>query len=206
MGSMLLGAAAIFYLMVVTGVLIGGNYLIEKNLAKQARHLMPVFDEISVPLFFTSGGNAADRLANYARSVPDIGVVRVYDKNFLVVMAEYLKPGTDATPRLDRLNADKVNAAITGIEVRRVAGVPTRLRMLAPIQIKTAQADPMDFDIGSVAESLAQQCLSRPAARYRHPVAGALGGRACLPAAYAPCSAAFARVAGTIAAHCQGRF
>jgi signal transduction histidine kinase/CheY-like chemotaxis protein len=147
MGLMLLGAAALFYLTVLASVFLGGNYLIEKNLEKQARQLLPVFDDMSAPLFFSSGSSALERITNYAAPLTDIGLVRIYDKNRLRVLAEYRKPGTPAIAPIDattiaQLSADKSIVS----RVDRVAGVAHYLQVFAPIQVKTIQGrDVLDF-------------------------------------------------------------
>lgn len=151
MGFMLLGAAALFYLATLVSVFIGGNYLIEKNLEKQARQLLPVFDDLSAPLFFSSQSSALERIANYAEPITDIALVRVYDVDRTNVLAEYHKPGAPLPPRLGALQGPSDMAPVY---VDRVLGMGETLQIAAPVRAKTMQGrDLMDFDGPDPAEA-----------------------------------------------------
>src|SRR3954469_23111408 len=88
MAGMLWLAAGVLYVVTLASVFAGANYLIERNLDKQARQLLPVFDDLSVQLLLSPGSSAFGRIESYAKRIPDIGLVRVYDKRDLRVLAE----------------------------------------------------------------------------------------------------------------------
>lgn len=154
-GIVLLGVTLLFYLIVLAGVFVSCNYLIEKNLEKQARQLLPIFDELSAPLFFSSSSNAELRIVDYARPIEDIGMVRVYDKENLRVLAQYGKPGMPpiALMSQDVLDSPNVSETIAN-EVLKVAGATRHVYLTAPLQFRTMQAgDVMDFGERGIPES-----------------------------------------------------
>ena len=148
MGYMLLGAAVLFYFATLASVFFGGNYLIEKNLEKQARQLLPVFDDLSIPLFFSAKSSALDRIASYAEPITDISLVRVYDRERTRVIAEYRKADAPQVPPLEpgELPANAVH-------VDRVLGMGEFLRIAAPVRAKTVDGrDLMNFEQGDAPE------------------------------------------------------
>ena len=148
MGSMLTGAAVLFYLFVLVGVFLGSNYLIEKNLDKQANQLLPVFDDLSAPLFFSSQSNALERITQYARPIADIGLVRLYDKETLHILAEYRKPGMPVLPSLDHsVFASPSRMQEFSARMRNIIGISGHLRAVAPVQIKQLQSEDI-IDVG----------------------------------------------------------
>ncbi len=154
MASMLWVAAGLFYLATMTGIFIGGNYLIERNLEKQARQLLPVFDDLSVPLFFSSESSALQRIRSYAAPIADIGLVRVYDKQRLRVLAEYRKPGAPPFPLLtDAMAAALDLTGIPVMHVERTFCLGQSTRAFAPIKKTVQTHDLLDFDGNTQSES-----------------------------------------------------
>jgi signal transduction histidine kinase/DNA-binding response OmpR family regulator/HPt (histidine-containing phosphotransfer) domain-containing protein len=145
--SMMFGAVAVLYLVTLFSTFLGGNYLISSNLEKQARQLLPVFDDMSAPLFFSSASNAIERIADHAAPIPDIGVVRVYDKKTLRVLAEYRKPGAPDIPQLNARTLSLSESAQTVTSrVETMAGVARYMQVFAPVRIKSSIGrDLLDF-------------------------------------------------------------
>ena len=145
--SMLLWAVMVMYLATLACTFFGGNYLLATNLEKQGRQLLPVFDDLGAPLFFSSNSNALERITKYARPIPDIGLVRVYDKDRMQVLAEYRKPDASGLPPLSRtvLSVAVSAKTLTGT-FERVAGTTPYLQVIAPIQVRKRQErDLLDF-------------------------------------------------------------
>src|SRR5438105_194679 len=67
--SILWRTAALFYLTTLAGILIGGNYLIEKNLEKQAHQLLLIFQDIATPLLGGSDNAALAKISTYAAPI-----------------------------------------------------------------------------------------------------------------------------------------
>jgi two-component system, sensor histidine kinase and response regulator len=152
--SMMFGAVAVLYLVTLFSTFLGGNYLISSNLEKQARQLLPVFDDMSAPLFFSSASNAIERIADHAAPIPDIGVVRVYDKKTLRVLAEYRKPGAPDIPLLNARTLSLSESAQTvSSRVETMAGIARYIQVFAPARIKSsAGRDLLDFGDAPVGE------------------------------------------------------
>lgn len=145
--SMLLWAVTVMYLTTLACTFFGGNYILATNLEKQGRQLLPVFDDMGAPLFFSSNSNALERITRYALPIPDIGMVRVYDKEHMRVLAEYRKPDAPELPPLSQatLSAVASTEMLTGT-FERVAGTAPYLQVVAPIQVKKRQEqDLLDF-------------------------------------------------------------
>ena len=154
MAYVLLSAAAQFYVVTLVSVFYGGNYLIEKSLEKQARQLLPVFDDLSAPLFFSSQSSALERIANYAEPITDIALVRVYDKERTQVLAELHKPGTRLPPRLGPSAGESPDQSADTMQVERILGLGESLRIAVPVRAKTTVGrDLMDFDQRGAAEA-----------------------------------------------------
>jgi signal transduction histidine kinase/CheY-like chemotaxis protein/HPt (histidine-containing phosphotransfer) domain-containing protein len=105
-------------------------------------------------LFFSSSSNALDRIAEQARSIPDVGVVRIYDKKTLRVLAEYRKPGAPEIPLLTArtLFLSETAQTVTS-RVESIAGIARYMQVFAPIRIKSPQSrDLLDFGDAPVSE------------------------------------------------------
>ena len=145
--SMLLWAVMVMYLATLACTFFGGNYLLASNLEKQGRQLLPVFDDLGAPLFFSTGSNALERITKYALSIPDIGLIRVYDKDRMQVLAEYRKPDAPGLPPLSRTVLSTAASAktLTGT-FEWVIGTTPYLQVVAPVQVKKRQEhDLLDF-------------------------------------------------------------
>ena len=152
--SMMFGAVAVLYLVTLFSTFLGGNYLISNNLEKQAKQLLPVFDDMSAPLFFSPASNAMERIAEQARPIPEIGVVRIYDKKTLHVLAEYRKPGAPDIPPLEArtLSLSEATRTVTS-RVETIAGIARYMQVFAPVRIKSAHGrDLLDFSDAVVPE------------------------------------------------------
>jgi len=146
MAAMLWFAAALAYLITLVSMVAGANYLIERNLDKQARQLLPVFDDLSAQLLLSPESSARTRITNYAMRIPDIGLVRVYDKQGTQVLAEYRKPGG---PPFEPLGARRAAAiAASGqpsSHVERLLGVGRSIQAFGPIRHVVQRGDLLDF-------------------------------------------------------------
>jgi signal transduction histidine kinase/CheY-like chemotaxis protein/HPt (histidine-containing phosphotransfer) domain-containing protein len=133
MGAMLSGAATLFYLLTLASMFFGGNYLIEKNLEKQAYQLLPVFDDLSLPLFSSQENNTLHRIAHYATPIADIGLLRIYEKKRMQVLAEYRKPDM---PSLPPMQLGKNTIEKPQVHVKRMAGLAQSIQVIGPIHAK----------------------------------------------------------------------
>jgi signal transduction histidine kinase/CheY-like chemotaxis protein/HPt (histidine-containing phosphotransfer) domain-containing protein len=152
--SMMFGAVAVLYVVTMFSTFLGGNYLAASNLEKQAKQLLPTFDDMGAPLFFSSSSHALDRIAEQARSIPDVGVVRIYDKKTLRVLAEYRKPGAPDIPLLTArtLFLSETAQTVTS-RVESIAGIARYMQVFAPIRIKAPQSrDLLDFGDAPVSD------------------------------------------------------
>jgi signal transduction histidine kinase/CheY-like chemotaxis protein/HPt (histidine-containing phosphotransfer) domain-containing protein len=152
--SMMFGAVAVLYIATLFSTFLGGNYLIASNLEKQAQQLLPVFDDMSAPLFFSSSSNAIERITDYAKRIPDIGVVRIYDKKTLRVLAAYRKPGAPDIPLLSArtLFLSEVAHTVTS-RVETMAGIASYMRVFSPIRVKSVHdRDLLNFGEAPVVE------------------------------------------------------
>ena len=130
MRSILWRTAAVFYLTTLAGILLGGNYLIEKNLEKQARLLLLVFQDIASPLFAGPDNKISKKIADYAAPIGEIAVVRLYDRNTLKLLAEYRKPDVAAPPLLD---IGTMAAGPGTALIDRSFGLAHSIRVFAPV-------------------------------------------------------------------------
>jgi signal transduction histidine kinase/DNA-binding response OmpR family regulator/HPt (histidine-containing phosphotransfer) domain-containing protein len=145
---------ALLYLLTLASMIAGGNYLIERNLDKQARQLLPVFDDLSVQLLLTPGSSALGRIESYAARIPDIGLVRVYDRHTLRVLAEYRKAGAPPFAALDRERAGALAAGgLPTTHVERLLGVGQAIQAFAPIKRVVPSSDLIDFGNGDPHET-----------------------------------------------------
>jgi len=152
--SMLIWATLVLFLVTCATTFFGGNYLIASNLEKQGRQLVPVFDDMSAPLFFSASSNAVERIARHATPIPDIAVVRIYDRKDGRILAEYRKPGGPDIRPLDRDALAPAEARLHVIKGRgEFAGLGSHMRIVAPVRIKTAGNDLLDFGNSPLPES-----------------------------------------------------
>ena len=143
--GMLWFAAALAYVVTLVSMIAGANYLIERNLQQQAQQLLPVFDELGAQVLLSPLGSARARLSSYARRIPDIGQVRVYDKSGAMVIAEYHKPGASRYDRLDPVRAASMSAHGLGLtKVERLLGVGRSIQAFAPVK-QVVRTDLLDF-------------------------------------------------------------
>ncbi len=154
-GSILLGGAALFYAVLIVSIFLACNYLIEKNLEKQARQLVPVFDELSAPLFFSPASEAPERIANYGRQIPDVGMVRIYEKENLRILAQYRKPEGASPPQLNHELVGSVDTLqLVMKRIQNIAGISGHLQVYAPIQVKRlTNQDVIDFNTQEIKET-----------------------------------------------------
>jgi two-component system sensor histidine kinase/response regulator len=139
-------SSILLYLLTLASMIAGGNYLIERSLDKQARQLLPVFDDLSVQLLLTPGSSALERIESYAARIPDIGLVRVYDKHTLRVLAEYRKPGAAPVPLLGAARAAQLALEGTpATHVERLLGVGQAIQAFAPVKRVVRSTDLLDF-------------------------------------------------------------
>ncbi len=136
MRAILWRAAGFFYLVTLAGIIFGSNYLIEKGLEKQAHQLLPVFDDISIPLFSSSQNDVLKKISDYATPITDIAMVRIYDHRHLKLLAQYSKPNAPSPPPLDR---SKIDAGSGTAIVERIFGLPQYIRVFAPVKEKFRQ-------------------------------------------------------------------
>ncbi|HEU0202362.1 MAG TPA: histidine kinase dimerization/phospho-acceptor domain-containing protein [Burkholderiaceae bacterium] len=141
--TMVISAAAVSYVVTLASLFWVANYQIEKNLEQQARHLLPVFDDLSVPLFFSDQSAAAERIAGYARTVTDIGLVRIYVKDGLHLLAQYRKPGYHLPPL-----EGKHMVPESGARIRRALGLAQSVSVYAPIQTARQSSELLDYRAG----------------------------------------------------------
>ena len=143
--GMLWFAAALAYAVTLVSMIAGANYLIERNLQQQAQQLLPVFDELGAQVLLSPLGSARARLSGYARRIPDIGKVRVYDKSGSMVIAEYHKPGSSRYDPLDPARAASMSAHGLGLtKVERLLGVGRSIQAFAPVK-QVVRTDLLDF-------------------------------------------------------------
>ncbi len=139
-------SSALLYLLTLASMIAGGNYLIERNLEKQARQLLPVFDDLSVQLLLSPGSSALQRIETYAARIPDIGLVRVYDQRTLKVLAEYRKPGAPAFAPMPLQRAAQLTFETNATtHVERLLGVGQSIQAFAPIKRVVRSTDLLDF-------------------------------------------------------------
>ena len=158
MAAMLWLAAALAYLVTLVSMVAGASYLIERNLDQQARQLLPVFDDLSAQVLLSPQSSARERISNYAARIPDIGLVRIYDRSGQAVVAQYRKPGA---PAFEPLGAQRSailavqNGTITHVE--RILGVGHSIQAFAPVRQVVQRGELLDFGTvgqgGETAES-----------------------------------------------------
>lgn len=146
MAAMLWFGAALAYAITLVSMVAGANYLIERNLDKQARQLLPVFDDLSAQVLLSPESSARNRISSYAMRIPDIGLVRVYDKQGRQVLAEYRKPGGPPFEPLDAPRAAAIAANGQPVSyVERLLGVGRSIQAFAPIRHVVQRGDLLDF-------------------------------------------------------------
>ncbi|MGZ3237708.1 MAG: response regulator [Burkholderiaceae bacterium] len=138
----LLSAATLFYLAALAIIILGGNYLIEKNLEKEAQLLLPEFADASRPLFLSADNKPQQLIANQAARINDIGSIRIYSKDLLRLLAEYHKPEYHSLPRLEA--TDPVDITEQPVRIRDTAGVAQSMRLFAPVTSEEIKASPQD--------------------------------------------------------------
>ena len=154
MAAMLWFAAALAYLVTLISMVAGANFLIERNLDQQARQLLPVFDDLSVQVLISPESSAPARIANYAARIPDIGLVRVYDKTGTITLAEYHKPGAPQFPRMQQAMARQLAEQGGSIShVERLLGVGHSIQAYAPVRQVVAAGELLDFGSGPQPET-----------------------------------------------------
>ena len=154
MAAMLWFAAVLAYVITLVSMVAGANYLIERNLDQQARQLLPVFDDLSAQVLLSPESSARSRISSYAARIPDIGVVRVYDRRTLLVLAEYHKPGAPAFDKLDRTRAAAMGAHGAPLtRVDRLMGVGRSIQAFAPVRQVVQRSELIDYDMAPQAET-----------------------------------------------------
>jgi signal transduction histidine kinase/DNA-binding NarL/FixJ family response regulator len=146
MAGMLWLAAALAYLITLVSMTVGANYLIERNLDQQARQLLPAFDDLGAQVLLSPESSARERIGNYAARIPDIGMVRIYDRGGQVVVAEYRKAGA---PEFASLGAQRTaTLAVHGgtiTHVERFLGVGSSIQAFAPVRQVVQRSELLDF-------------------------------------------------------------
>ncbi len=154
MAAMLWFASVLAYVITLVSMVAGANYLIERNLDQQARQLLPVFDDLAAQVLLSPESSARSRISAYAARIPDIGLVRVYDKRTLDILAEYHKPGAPAFEHLDTSNAAAMAANGAAIsQVDRLMGVGQAIQAFAPIRQVVQGSELLDYGSAPQAET-----------------------------------------------------
>ena len=152
MAAMLWLAAALAYLVTLVSMVAGASYLIERNLDQQARQLLPAFDDLSAQVLLSPESSARERISNYAARIPDIGLVRIYDRGGQSVVAEYRKAGAPAFAPLGvQRTATLAVHGGTLTHVERFLGVGRSIQAFAPVRQVAQRSDLLDF--GSAPQS-----------------------------------------------------
>jgi len=152
MAAMLWLAATLAYLITLVSMVAGANYLIERNLDKQARQLLPAFDDLSAQVLLSPQSSARERINSYAAHIPDIGLVRIYDRGGQRVVAEYRKAGAPSFAPLDAQRT--ATLAVHGepiTYVNRLLGVGQSIQAFAPVRQVVQRSELLDF--GSALQS-----------------------------------------------------
>ncbi|HEY8101672.1 MAG TPA: response regulator [Burkholderiaceae bacterium] len=136
----LLSAATLFYLAALTIIILGGNYLIEKNLEKEAQLLLPEFADAGKPLFLSQDSKTQQLIPNQAARINDIGSIRIYAKDQLRLLAEYHKPGYRSLPRLEA--TDPIDITEHPVRIHDTAGIAQSMRLFAPVTSDEIQVPP----------------------------------------------------------------
>jgi signal transduction histidine kinase/HPt (histidine-containing phosphotransfer) domain-containing protein/ActR/RegA family two-component response regulator len=146
MAAMLWLAATLAYLITLVSMVAGANYLIEQNLDKQARQLLPTFDDLSAQVLLSPQSSARERISSYAARIPDIGLVRIYDRGGQQVVAEYRKAGA---PAFGPMGAQRTaSLAVHGgtiTHVDRLLGVGQSMQAFAPVRQVVQRGELLDF-------------------------------------------------------------
>jgi signal transduction histidine kinase/CheY-like chemotaxis protein/HPt (histidine-containing phosphotransfer) domain-containing protein len=117
--------------------------------------LIPVFDDLSAPLFFSPSSKAPERIDSYGKQIPDVGLVRIYNWENLRILTEYRKPKMAEIPPLDFGIFIRPTAMQNILKrMKNIAGLSGHLQVYAPIQVKSLQNnDVMDFSTEDVRET-----------------------------------------------------
>ncbi len=146
MAGMLWLAAALAYLVMLVSMVAGASYLIERNLDQQARQLLPAFDDLSAQVLLSPQSSARERISSYAARIPDIGLVRIYDRGGQTVVAEYRKAGAPAFAPLGvQRTASLAVHGGTITHVERFLGVGKSIQAFAPVRQMVQRNDLLDF-------------------------------------------------------------
>ncbi len=146
MAAMLWLAAALAYLITLVSMVAGASYLIERNLDQQARQLLPVFDDLSAQVLLSPESSARERIINYAARIPDIGMVRIYDRGGKAVVAEYRKAGApEFAPLGPQRTAILAVHGGTITHVERILGVGHSMQAFAPVRQVVRRSELLDF-------------------------------------------------------------
>ena len=152
MAAMLWFAAGLAYAVTLVSMVAGASYLIERNLDQQARQLLPMFDDLSVQVLLSPESSARERISNYAARIPDIGLVRIYDRGGRNVVTEYRKAGA---PEFADLGVQRTaTLAVHGgtiTHVERFLGVGHSIQAFAPVRQVVQRSELLDF--GSAPQS-----------------------------------------------------
>jgi CheY-like chemotaxis protein/signal transduction histidine kinase/HPt (histidine-containing phosphotransfer) domain-containing protein len=147
----LLSAALLFYVAALTCIFFGGNFLLEKNLEKEAQLLLPEFANASQPLLLSPDNKAQQQIASRAAHINDIGSIRIYANDPLRVLAEYHKPEYRSLAPLDGTNL--TDLAEHPARIRHTAGIVQSMRFFTPVtvgDIPTTHPRPSSDVIGYV--------------------------------------------------------
>ena len=146
MAAVLWLAAALAYLITLVSMVAGASYLIERNLDQQARQLLPAFDDLSAQVLLSPESSARERINSYAARIPDIGLVRIYDRGGQTVVAQYRKSGA---PSFAPLGVQRTaSLAVHGgtiTHVERFLGVGESIQAFAPVRQVVQRGDLLDF-------------------------------------------------------------
>lgn len=114
--------------------------MIEKNLEKEARLLLPGVADSVRPLFVSPDSRMQQQLAAHAALASDIGSISIYANESLQLLAEYRKPEFRPLPQLEPTNA----GAIVERPLRTINafGVAQSMRLIAPVSPIAAQPSP----------------------------------------------------------------
>ncbi|MGZ3158005.1 MAG: response regulator [Burkholderiaceae bacterium] len=127
----LLSAAILFYLASISCVFIGANYLIEKNLEKEAQMLLPGFVSAGRTLLSSTENKIQNSISDKAAAINDIGSIRIYSKDQLHLLAQYHKPAYRSLPPLDAANTADITE--NPVRIHGISGVAQSMRLFAPV-------------------------------------------------------------------------
>lgn len=152
-----LSHAYLFWVMIAYGATMAGlwwsaHYIVEDNLKKQVVRLVPEFDEMGTPLFFTDNSLALERVRKQAEKNADILFVRYYRASDLKILGQYTKNSSVQIPVLlppQARDMHRPDFAAPVALIDRYMGIVTALHAVAPVRTHSMKDDSM-LDMGGL--------------------------------------------------------